>query len=153
EEGPGLGTPPSHDPMKQGLARSDPATILACDGDAAPERLRREPRDMWRDNDIREREERIILSHRLSREDIEAGGCKVPSRERLEERGLIHELTARGVDQDGAGLHRRDRLTRHHADRLRRRGAMERNDVRAPEQRLLRRKFERHGRLWAACRV
>ena len=71
---------------------------------------------MRRDDDVVELEQRARV--RLGREDVECGASDLARAERLEERVLVDELAARGVDESDAVTHPRERLRVDRAARL-----------------------------------
>ena len=70
--------------------------------------LGRRAREVRRDDDLREPEQRAGV--RLGLEDVERGPCDLPRPDRLLERRLVHETAARGVHDADAVLHLRERL-------------------------------------------
>ena len=66
--------------------------------------------EVRRDDDVVELEQRAVV--RLLREDVERGAGELAGAQRLDERLLVDQLAARGVDQARAVVHLRDRLRR-----------------------------------------
>ncbi len=55
---------------------------------------------------------------RLARKDIESGPREPSGLQRVEQRRLVNQITASGVDEQGAVTHLRKPLTAYHALRL-----------------------------------
>src|SRR4051794_1130050 len=75
---------------------------------AALLRLERAAGAMRRAYDIRQRKERRVLGRRLALPDIEPGGEEAPALQRVEQRRLVDDAAARGVDDDRGLLHQRE---------------------------------------------
>jgi hypothetical protein len=85
-----------------------------------------------RDHDVRKLEQRAGVG--LLREHVDRCACDLARSQRLDERFLVDELTACGVDDSHAVAHRRDRVSIDHTVRLRRQRQVERQEVRARER-------------------
>ena len=106
--------------------RDEPAVerrddLLGDDHAGAILRLARRRGEVRRDDDVVELEQRPGV--RLAREDVERGAGDLARPERLEQRVLVDELAARGVDDPHAVAHRGERGGVERAARLARRAA------------------------------
>ncbi len=81
--------------------------LLGDDDAGAVLRLSRRGGEMRRDDDVVELEQRARV--RLGREDVERRACDLAALERLEQRVLVDELAACGVDEAHAVAHTRER--------------------------------------------
>src|SRR5262250_1871599 len=80
-------------------------------------RLACDPGDVGRAHHVLEVQDRVVRGRGLVFPDVEPGGAELAARERLEERALVLDRAARGVDVDRAGLHEPDRLLVDHVPR------------------------------------
>ena len=90
---------------------------------------------MRRHDDVVEREQRPVV--RLRREDVESGAGELAGLECLDERLLVDQRPAGGIDDACAVLHLRDRLAVDHPARLVGERRMEREEVRRREHLVL----------------
>ena len=96
------------DPVKKRRARANAAAILKADGNAARERFRRQPADMRRHHDIGQAEKPIVLRCGLALKHVQPCCPHMAASERVTERGLVNEATARSVDKKRLTLHQRE---------------------------------------------
>jgi hypothetical protein len=90
--------------------------------------------EVRREDDILAREQRVVLGRGLALEDVERGALEPSRRERVGERELVDEATARAVHEPCAGLHREDALAREDVARLVAVGDVQADEVGAREQ-------------------
>ena len=83
--------------------------------------------EVRRRDDVLELEQRARV--RLLREDVERRGGDLAGPERLDERVLVDELAARGVDEPDAVAHLRERVGADRLPRLRRQRQVQRHEV------------------------
>ena len=86
---------------------------------------------MGRHHDVIPAQQRVPRGERLRRRDVQPGPEQVPVVQRTEERVLVDQPTAGGVDEHGPGLHRRELCGAEHATRLVGQRDVDRHDVRA----------------------
>src|SRR5262245_16224114 len=94
------------------------------------------PGDMRRAHLVLEVQERVVRGRGLVVPDVEPGGAELATGQRLEERALVLDGAARGVDVDRARLHEADRLLVDHVPRLGRERRVARQHVDLGQQRL-----------------
>ena len=95
----------------------------------AGEALVREAQAMRRDDDVVERQDRVVPGRRLDLEDVEPSARDAPGGERLVERALLDDRAPRGVDDVRRGLHQRDLARPDQAARRRAQRAIDRDEV------------------------
>ena len=88
------------------------------------------------DDDVVAAQQRVIRGERLGRRDVEPGTEQVPVVERAEEGVLVDQSAARGVDEHGSGLHRRELGGAEEAARLVGQRDVDGHDVGDPEERV-----------------
>src|SRR5215207_10904306 len=72
--------------------------VLQGDVEAARQRLLGQPRDVWREHNVVQRQERVVGRRGLLSQHVEAGGQQSPARKSLDQGRLLDEAAARGVD-------------------------------------------------------
>ncbi len=82
----------------------------------------------------RQLRQRIVGFQRFGVEYVEAGVADVTALERGDQRRLVDQRAAGGIDQDDAGLHLRDAFRRQEAARFVAERQMQRDDVGLLEQ-------------------
>src|SRR5713101_7335654 len=88
---------------------------------------------MWRGDDLRMPDHRIVRIGRLLRENIQTRSGDRPAVQRLDKIMSVHDLPARRVDKKCRRLHTLERITREQAASLAGQRDMNRNEV-APGQ-------------------
>ena len=114
--------------------------LLGDDDARAVLRLLRRGGEMRRDDDVRRVQERAVV--RLGREDVDRGACDLPRFERLDQRGLVDELAAGGVDDPDAVAHVRDRVRVDRVPRVVGQRQVQRQEVSALEHLAERRRLD-----------
>ena len=71
-----------------------------------------------RQRDVRQSRERMPRRQRLDGEDVQSSVRDLARIQRVDQRSLVEQRAAGGVDDDGAMSHRRDPLTRQKASCL-----------------------------------
>ena len=79
-------------------------------------------------------EERMIGRQALGLEDVDPGARDPAGRERLDERGVVDDRSARGVQEVGGRLHRREEVPVDEAARVVAQREVQRDEVRAPRE-------------------
>jgi hypothetical protein len=87
-----------------------------------------------RDNDVIELEQRVVGLHRFLLEDIQAGAGDLSRGQCSVQRCLVHDRTARRVDQVGTAFHEPDQARADQAARLLAQRAVDAQEVRFAEQ-------------------
>ena len=85
---------------------------------------------MRRGDEVLQGQKRVVAWSRLLVEDVERGAGNLVARQRVEERLLVDDAAARRIHQEGGFLHLREAGGVEQADRLRRLGAMDRDEIR-----------------------
>jgi hypothetical protein len=98
---------PSNNAEQEILAVSQTSDVLQGDVEAARQRLLGQPSYVRREHNVVQRQERVVGRRGLPGQHVEAGGQQPPARKSFDQRCLLDEPAARGVDQDGARLHAR----------------------------------------------
>jgi len=89
-----------------------------------------------RQRDVRQSRERMSRRQRLDGEDVQPSVSDLARIQRVDQRSLVEQRAAGGVDEDGAMPHRCDSLARQKAACLIGERQVERHDVAAGEQRV-----------------
>ena len=104
---------------------------------------------MGHDQAVWQRKQRIVRGHRLGVGDVEGGrrdGAITQCRRQCD---LVDDRTARGVDQDGRGLHGRQRLRPHEVPGLGREVDVEGHEVGLGQKRVHRHRLDAE-RAWSS---
>ena len=111
-----------------------PAAVVDGLGQIAPHGVGGVPGDVRGEHHVGECEQRVVGRNRLDGEHVQAGGGQPAGAQRVDERLLVDDRAAGGVDQHRVGLHQGQRGAVEHAGGLLGQRQVQRDDVAGGQQ-------------------